>query len=518
MPKRAMFSGRLYTFSGFVLLTVVSIGLAGLLLWQSRIHYWESRFAAHTLDVSRDLHLALYTNEAVLAGFAAFLQAVDQGDEAAAARYAATVLAAYPHIYMLEVARAVPTAEQEAFEQRLRSVWRADFALQDFSELTRQPAHPRAALGQTWPVLFMYPVLPQASAIYGVRLETVGHLSHALAEIQQTTRPVASPLFAMYEGGNAYILMRSVSRDEHAERPAAGPQLFGSAMAALLLITADALSEAAGQAVNDPWLSISATLKTTPASDGPLFSRPAADASDWDRWLLPLLERHLELESESQPIVLTFERQLRVVDVLELQTVAILAALGLALALLPPLTLRHFKAVAVAEYEHERSAYLATHDVLTGLPNRYLLADRFDSALAQQRRTGSPFAVLVIDLDRFKQINDEHGHATGDQVLQAAAARLVAVSRASDTVARYGGDEFIVLLRDVRDQAAAERIAAKIREAVQQPIATQSGEQQIACSIGIALCPSDGEQFDTLLAHADQAMYAAKHAGRRQMA
>ena len=122
---------------------------------------------------------------------------------------------------------------------------------------------------------------------------------------------------------------------------------------------------------------------------------------------------------------------------------------------MPVVLIRHFKSIERAEVELERSAYLATHDVLTQLPNRYLFADRFDQALSNWTSSGTAFAVLLIDLDHFKEINDKHGHEVGDLVLTAVANRMLQVTRFCDTVARYGGDEFVILINP--ESAAARR-------------------------------------------------------------
>ncbi len=165
---------------------------------------------------------------------------------------------------------------------------------------------------------------------------------------------------------------------------------------------------------------------------------------------------------------------------------------------------------------------LAQHDSLTGLPNRRLLHDRLAQAIARARRTGDTAAVLLIDLDGFKPINDEHGHRTGDEVLRVVSSRLKECVRAADTVSRYGGDEFVVALDGVATPRDAGGVALKIIESVQKPIAAvwRSGHGQsplmlqVGCSIGISLFPHDGTNGDLLIRHADSAMYRAKQAGR----
>ncbi|MEH6438237.1 putative bifunctional diguanylate cyclase/phosphodiesterase [Massilia sp. DD77] len=162
--------------------------------------------------------------------------------------------------------------------------------------------------------------------------------------------------------------------------------------------------------------------------------------------------------------------------------------------------------------EHVR--HLAEHDALTGLPNRVLFLDRLHQALATWRRQRCLFAVLFLDLDRFKGINDTHGHQAGDTVLREVAARLRACVRRVDTISRLGGDEFVVLLADVKGADQAAHVASTVTQAVARPISVGAHELTLSVSIGIALCPSDGDDVETLLHHADVAMYHAKQNGR----
>lgn len=138
-----MLTKRRRSLVGFIILAVGLIGLSTQLLLKSKIRHWETRFSEDVQSISSAVRNQLDTNEAVLAGFSAFLQAVDQSDTEAAARYAAAVLAAYPHIYMLEVARGVPISEQAAFAALLRRTWRPDFEFKDFPSLTQQPPFAR---------------------------------------------------------------------------------------------------------------------------------------------------------------------------------------------------------------------------------------------------------------------------------------------------------------------------------------------------------------------------------------
>jgi len=161
-----------------------------------------------------------------------------------------------------------------------------------------------------------------------------------------------------------------------------------------------------------------------------------------------------------------------------------------------------------------RIEYLAHHDALTGLPNRVLLRDRFEHALAQARRAHARVGLLFLDLDNFKVVNDTLGHAAGDELLLSVVARLARCTRDSDTISRQGGDEFIVLLDNVPDMEAVERVAGEILERLAEPVLIGGHELAASCSIGVVLYPEDGSDFDRLLQKADTAMYNAKNAGR----
>ena len=165
------------------------------------------------------------------------------------------------------------------------------------------------------------------------------------------------------------------------------------------------------------------------------------------------------------------------------------------------------RARQLAALEHQ-----ALHDALTDLPNRILLQDRLDQALLTASRTKASLALLFMDLDRFKEVNDTFGHQSGDQLLREVGARLRAELRATDSVSRLGGDEFAVLLPFLDDVEGAILAAQKILKALQRPFVVEGQVLDVGASIGIALCPEHGTDAATLMRRADVAMYAAKHA------
>jgi diguanylate cyclase (GGDEF)-like protein/PAS domain S-box-containing protein len=177
-----------------------------------------------------------------------------------------------------------------------------------------------------------------------------------------------------------------------------------------------------------------------------------------------------------------------------------------------------FRAVSRDVTEHklyeQKIAEMATHDSLTGLPNRTLLSDRLTMGLALSRRTGNRLAVLMLDLDKFKAVNDTMGHGAGDQLLKAVAERLQSVTRKSDTIARVGGDEFVLVLPQVSQPANASRLAQRILDVFREPLVFDGHQLNITTSIGIAVYPEDGKDIEILLKNADTAMYRAKEQGR----
>jgi diguanylate cyclase (GGDEF)-like protein len=158
--------------------------------------------------------------------------------------------------------------------------------------------------------------------------------------------------------------------------------------------------------------------------------------------------------------------------------------------------------------------YIATHDTLTGLPNRILFMDRLKMALAQAKRNSQKLAVMMLDLDHFKNVNDTLGHMVGDQLLKEISLRLTSRLRQNDTIARLGGDEFIILLPEIGRVEDSAEAAGKILNAFQQPFICGSHKIISSTSIGIAIYPDDCQDTDSLLKNADVAMYYVKAHGR----
>ena len=203
-----------------------------------------------------------------------------------------------------------------------------------------------------------------------------------------------------------------------------------------------------------------------------------------------------------------------------LATIIAIATIGILAVTLALSALDAHFAAQTAKLAHslqaanEQLRTIALHDNLTGLPNRMLLEDRLAQAVSRANRTGRPFSVMFVDLDWFKPVNDNYGHSVGDEVLKAVAQRMTACVRRSDTVARTGGDEFVIVLGESGDARNAAMVGAKILDELSRPFLVAGHDVEISCSIGISVYPGDGKDVATLLVKADTAMYHAKKSGR----
>ena len=182
--------------------------------------------------------------------------------------------------------------------------------------------------------------------------------------------------------------------------------------------------------------------------------------------------------------------------------------------------IRHFVAVqrdvTQREKHRERDRFLSLHDPLTGLPNRALLREAIGKAISSASRSRQLVAIMFIDLDGFKPVNDSYGHHVGDQLLCAVAERLQKAVRQSDTVARVGGDEFVALAAGLDHPEGAAGLAAKLVDSLTSPFVVRANRLGVGASVGIAMFPTDGQDGDTLVDNADRAMYRAKfHGGKR---
>ena len=310
--------------------------LIGYVLIAAEINRQHQAFDEVADKLALSVQDKLATNEAILTAFTTLLENIDPDDRTAANRFAAEQIAAAPHVYMLEVARQVRLEEIPPFEAAVRRQGHANFKVQNFADITERSSLSRQLSETTWPIVFMYPSLPEAEAIYGVRLETVDYMTHPLAIAHQTGKTTASPVFEMYEGGHAYILLQTVKHSG----VAGSPDIFGATMAAMLLLKTDALMPPESDHPLTQRIGFFATLHAASQAPSPLFVKVSA-ATGWaDQWFLPHWRKEVRIDNQSQPTTLEFDLQLRWSDVLAQTEGAIAALLAIVLLALTVITWR----------------------------------------------------------------------------------------------------------------------------------------------------------------------------------
>ncbi|MFO1204209.1 MAG: sensor domain-containing diguanylate cyclase [Burkholderiales bacterium] len=491
----------------WLLLTLIAYGFV---ISQS-IEGVRSSFARHTESVIAELRDKLKANETVLAGFSSFLSAVEANDRVSVQRYASMMLDTYPHIYMLEVAREVGDAERLEFERYLRKHWGRPFDIRSFSydgsrSWTIAPDKPVYQ-----PIVLIWPETPEARPVVGLDMDSVPHLREALLEARVRRASVSSNPFKLVEGDDGYVMFRHTERSGSrlSNRPEYG---FAGALTAILVMRADDLLPSVPTPLTAYRLDVTRTGRPV---EPLLYDVPAAIGPNrLEAVIFPLLRLESRDFSTPQPMQLVVERQVRFGDLSRSGIAAVTGVSLLFLILLAAYLRGHHRNILYALALKAQTEYLALHDSLTSLPNRYLLEDRVGQALANWRRHGVGFALLFLDLDRFKEINDTYGHATGDELLCALAGRLKEVIRESDTVARYGGDEFIMLIPGVVNDDDIATVTTKVMGTVARPFELRDATLTLTASLGVSRCPRDGHDFAVLLRYADKAMYIVKHAGR----
>lgn len=476
LPRRQLYGGVIIL---WLLVTAATLALyltSSLRAMQLQFHHVESA-------VYQQIAARLVTNEAVLDSFAAIHGSADSFDQSRTRRFARRILQRYPHLYALQVSQRVSQAEIAGLELRMQRS-----GLPRFKVHGAAGAVPSQAV--VYPLIFTEPLPAGFDRIIGTA---------ALAP------PVAGPL-TLPDGGIAYRISRRAGAGEQVAGDAF-EQAYGAPLHVSVLIRAEALLPQnfvlpQGMRLNLGYRQAGTML--------PLYAIGQLRSGWLQQLLFPNLRQTHDLDGQLQPFVLECEWQLGWGDVDLPVVLALLLLAGL--ALLSMLLLgRHLHLLDTRRVERESELYdLAIHDPLTGLFNRYYLERQLRRCIEEHQRYHARFGVAYIDLDRFKPVNDIYGHETGDQVLRVVAARLKNVVRQHDTVARIGGDEFVVLFEGVDSPQRVQELTHDLGEALAQPIRLTAGIFEIGASTGVAFFPDDGESVDQLLLVADKLMYATK--------
>ena len=488
---------------------LITLGALALVV-QNSLTAAAREFAEYGEHFHAQIRDKLRANEAVLYGFSSFLGAIDRDDRSTASAYANSMLERYPHIYMLEIVRRVSHQELAGFTEQIRRKWHKDFQIRQFDYRGDRQWRAASTKESYYPVILAEPNLPGAREILGLDIDSLAGLRAALRRSEKRDEPAVSEPFRLVEGHTAFVVFRPVPAA--VDRQSRKNSIIGGTAYALMVVRARDLLPASRDI--DPFVEHTALMQFNDEAKDLFAIQPSERHRFGDTLFAPLrIER--QIDGVSQPLKLVLERKLGPADI---------SASGLtAVALASILSLTLLLAYAGASVRRERSQteglrvmeHLALHDSLTGLPNRFLMLGRLEQALTTAQRHGTRVAVLFLDLDGFKPINDIHGHHVGDRLLKEIGGRLRNCIRDCDTVARHGGDEFVITLTDVRTNEDAGAVAEKILQAVAEPASFEGQVVQVTTSVGIAVFPDNGEDAETLLRTADAAMYEAKAEGRR---
>jgi diguanylate cyclase (GGDEF)-like protein len=469
----------------------------------------EKKFAEHANMHLQQANDRVRINESILDGFAAMVSTSNSHDRARIRSYAQKILKQYPHIFKFEIVEKVSDDKLESFSEYYRRNIYPDFQVKAFSyesdrqwqEVKKVPYHLL--------IVFMEPFTPESREFLGLDIGSNELFMRSFQQSEQQDRMVSTDPFTLVQGHLAYLLQRPIHEPGNG-----GVSSFSKSGAqggfVELVILADTLLDRGGHLL--PGMRELLYNPAYPGTNpkGHLHLHEAAEGGWLESRLFPRLSMSRSLDSESQPFVLLIEQQLGwgVISWRKLGLTLLIAIITfVVMVVYARLYLRN---------EMERTEmtarlfHLANHDALTGLANRNLLSDRLNHAISQTGRQEGQLAVLFLDLEDFKEVNDAYGHDVGDGVLRCAAERLRACVRAGDTVARMGGDEFVLVLENIAGQGDVDHVIEKIKAGFEQPFDVESHSIILGISIGSALYPGDGTDMGTLISHADSSMYGDK--------
>lgn len=450
------------------------------------------------------LNKEMVANEAILRGFAALFGVVGRTEPEKAARYVRQVIGSNSQIFALEIVQKVEKDELDAFVAGKRRDGLPSFAVKSFSYDSERKWETPGDKPLYYPIVFMEPMPPGSEDVLGLDMDSVPLLGQAMNESLRRRSPVASHPFRLVEGNLAYVVFCPIER---ADQDGEDRLLVSMVVDALKLAMPDRLPLFDGGT-----LLVHHRDFRPDDRAGQLLAISGKGRSLIETMLFPDFVYARPLATMGEPFALVVKRQAGWSD-LNLGLLTLLAVLTLVSSLMLAAYLRARRIGQILEVENQKRLWqLANHDALTGLPNRMLLMDRMLQRLAHARRQGRRLAVMFIDLDEFKQVNDNWGHEAGDQLLRFVAERLRASVRADDTVARMSGDEFIVLIEDVESQETIEAVRHKIRQALAEGFAIEGQPIPVRASVGVAMFPEDGDNPDALVKQADLRMYADKQA------
>lgn len=459
-------------------------------------------FTEHGEDYVDKLNRNMVSSETVLKGFSALFAAIGNTNPDKVSVYVKSVIGAHDQIFALEIIQKVAKKQLPNFIISRRLSGNPEFVLKSFSfSGHRGWEHPQDK-PYYYPVIYMESLSSSSDEIIGLDVSSVPFLESAVTQAIALRRPVASHPFRLIQGNFAYVVFYPIKSEEN--------------MIVDMIIDADKLERPGDNLMRDGF---TATVyhKDFKAQDpkGQLFSVAGRARSGIEVAMFPVFKHQKSLATIGEPFLILMTRQAGWTD-LSLGLIGLMALLSLVSSAILYVYLRSIQRGRLRHINHQNMLWkLANHDALTGIPNRMLMLDRLEQALAVSERSGQHGAVIFLDIDNFKGLNDTKGHDAGDLLLIEVAKRIKSCVRDVDTAARLGGDEFVVILNELgadfaEANAAAMQVADKIRAIVEQPVRLQLFDYQVTLSMGITLFKGNEKTINQLLKSADTAMYQQK--------
>lgn len=486
-----------------VLLWLLLSALISLAFLSRAVISAEQEFDMLGVHLSEQLNQKLLVNQTILDSYAAFTMLDREHASEQEQLFVRQMAARYPQLVSLERIQRVRQQDLPSWMQDMQARWGSDFKLHAYSQSGQAVIYPLPFQTEYYPVVSILPLNQAVRPLLGTDIVHDPRFHTAFQDARRFGRTAMSVSFIFREGYRGHLLLQPVNPSALLLRGQPPEQFVALALRSDYLRPADTVLPAG--------LSLRILARGPQASQHTAYVDVAGKAHGWLETLgFPRLHLERSVGNESQPLTLRMDWQLGWCLLSGFERAVILCQSLLVLLLLA-VGLRIYWGLWSRQQRRESHLfYLANHDRLTGLANRNLFYDRLQHAISRLNRSDRRLAVLFLDMDRFKPVNDSYGHATGDKVLQLIAARILAIMRNEDTVARLGGDEFVLLMEDVESNREADRVVERLKHAIQQPYEVDGHTIRLGVSIGIAYYPEDGMLIEELLDVADRKMYGDK--------
>jgi diguanylate cyclase (GGDEF)-like protein len=484
-----------FIYLAWLVLVLVSYMLYTLFWWQTQ----------HILHTQKHNHIAQQIGQlqaqadTVLQSFAAFQSRQAFPHDRSIRPFAQLLLQRNPHVYCLQTVQRITHGEVAGLEQMMRDAGYRGFKVHDYDYEKMRQSTPLEAKDVHYPIVFMEPLPREAEEVLGLDVNAINFLSPQLTKAGQEVKAWSTGPFRMIEGDIAYGITIPVYQLGGQNPDKSWPLYAGLVLKAKELMP-NLQDFPPGWNVRVSYIGTVTSAKKelfSISSPGELFG-----LANW----LPTIEITSPIVSESQPFALETRQQLTWSAWFGL--VPLMMAMFLTLVLLLALRWHYserLRGIAVQRHKNQLHRW-ATQDRLTGCANRQC----FDQQMTQANQNSIPFTLIYLDLDHFKQINDHYGHLAGDAVLVEIAQRLRRTVRSQDLVARWGGDEFAILVMGLNDQDRMAALKQSILNALEPPFIWQSHSLILSASIGMASYPAEADNLSDLLQIADQRMYRHK--------